>query len=96
MSNGKTKKQELFQITLEGGEKCILRKPNRKVLGEVLSLLSPIGGQRPDILSAGEWILKTCWEDGDERIKSEDDLLIAASLKAVELVEIKEAELKKL
>jgi len=43
-----------------------------------------------------EIMLNSCWIDGDEEIKTDDSLFLAASSKLAELIEVKEAELVKL
>lgn len=40
--------------------------------------------------------LNNCWLAGDEEIKIDDSLFLGVSAKLGELVEVKEAELKKL
>ena len=66
-----------------------LRKPTDKELGFAMSKL-------PSILDAGKVIVKNCWVGGDERIKTETALLGAAAMQVIELLEVRQAQLKKL
>ena len=43
-----------------------------------------------------EIMLRNCWLAGDEEIKTDDALFLGVSAKLGELIDIKEAELKKL
>jgi hypothetical protein len=72
------------------GKACYLRKPDRKTL----SAASVLG--KSDPLKYNEVILKNCWLDGDEEIKTDDGLFLGISGRLAELIEIKEGELKKL
>ena len=49
-----------------------------------------------DPMKYNEILLANCWLAGDEEIKEDDALFLGVSAKLGELVEIKEAELKKL
>ena len=81
---------DIFKITVESGESCILRKPNRKEL----SYASTAGQNDP--LKFSEIILNQCWLEGDEQIKTDDELFLAVSQHLGELVKVKSAELEKL
>jgi hypothetical protein len=63
----------------------------------VMALMTPVPqmNKEMDSIGAGQWILETCWIEGDEEIKTDMDLLIAASLQAVTLVNIYDGEIKK-
>lgn len=85
----KKKHGEVFLV--EAGEKaCVLKRPDRKVLSAAVSL-----GQS-DPMKYNEVILKNCWIAGDEEIQTDDSLFLGVSAKLSELVEVKEATLKKL
>ena len=43
-----------------------------------------------------EILLNNCWIAGDEEIKKDDALFLGVSAKLADLIEVKEAELKKL
>lgn len=86
----KQKYGEVYKISVESGESCILRKPNRKEL----SYASMAGKNDP--LKFNELILNACWLAGDEAIKTDDTLFLSASAKIADIIEVKEAELEKL
>lgn len=85
----KAKYRDVFEISVEG-KTCYLRKPDRKVLG----FAAKASEKNP--LAFNEVILKNCWLDGDEEIRTNDDYYLAVSGKLSEIIEIKEAEIKKL
>lgn len=85
----KKKYGTVFQLSVDG-KTAYLRKPDRKTL----SYASTAG--QTDPLKFNEVLLKGCWLGGDEEIRTEDDLFLAASGKLGELIQLKEAELKKL
>lgn len=81
--------REVYQVTVDG-KVCYLRKPNRKEL----SYASVAG--KSDPMKFNEVILNQCWLAGDEEIKTDDSLFLGVSAQIAQLVEVKEAELKKL
>jgi len=83
-----------FELEIEG-LKCYLKGISRPVMEQALGLIMPTSGA-PRLITAGELILNSCWVGGDEEIRKNDDLLMEACLKAVELIERKESSLKKL
>tara|TARA_R100001015_G_C4531229_1_gene97572 strand:+ start:209 stop:475 length:267 start_codon:yes stop_codon:yes gene_type:complete len=86
---------ETYTIEVED-KKCVISKPDRKVMGLVLPKLFPmLGDEKQDMLGAGEIILKTCWVSGDEEIRTVDEYILAASLQCVSLIEMKTASIKK-
>lgn len=85
----KAKHGDIFRITV-GDKVCYLKKPSRKALGYA----AMAGKDNP--LRYNEAILNDCWLDGDEDIKTNDDLFLSISPKLAELIELKEAELEKL
>lgn len=89
----KNQQDETFTIMVED-KQCVLTKPSRKIIGQALQMVMP-GIGSGDVLQAGEWIINTCWISGDTEIKNEDDYLIPACMKALELIKFKEATLKK-
>ena len=90
----KETKKAFAKITVDDYS-CTVSKPTRQVLEVVLGMLG-VNGQKPQMLKAGEIILNSCWIDGDKEILQDDDLLVAASLQAYQLIEIKQASLEKL
>lgn len=85
----KEKYGSIFQLSVDGKE-AYLRKPDRKTLG-----YASTAGQT-DPLKFNEVLLKGCWLGGDEEIRTDDELFLAASGKLGGLIQVKEAELKKL
>jgi len=83
----KAKHGELFEITVED-KSCILHRPTRKDLSYASAVKDPI--------KMSEVMLKALWVDGDEEIKEDDSLFLAAIQKMQDILEVKEAEIKKL
>lgn len=83
----KAKHGELFEITVEG-KSCILHRPTRRDLSYVSVLKDPI--------KMSETMLNQLWVVGDEEIKTDDSLFLAAIQKMQDVLEVKEAEIKKL
>lgn len=80
---------EIFQLTVSD-KKAILKKPDRKVLSMALSL------SEKDPIKFGELILDSCWIEGDEEIRTNDSYFLASLEVLQEMVEIKQASLKKI
>jgi len=68
--------------------RAYLKKPSRKVI----SMATAVGGKDP--IRFGELILENCWLGGDEHIKTNDDLFLAANAILGNLIKIKTATLK--
>lgn len=85
----KEKYKDVYEISVDG-KKAYLRKPDRKTL----SYASTAG--QTDPMKFNEVLLKGCWLGGDEEIKTDDELFLSVSAKLGELIQVKEAELKKL
>ena len=85
----KKKHGDVFRITVDGKE-AYLKRPDRKTLGAA----AVVGKNDP--MKYNEILLSNCWLAGDEEIRTDDALFLGVSAKLGELVEIKEAELKKL
>lgn len=83
----KRKHGDLFEITVEG-RSCILHRPTRQDLSYASVLKDPI--------KMSETMLSQLWVAGDEEIKTDDSLFLAAIQKMQEVLEVKEAEIKKL
>lgn len=75
----------------EGSEHAIgfIKKPSRTSLGAALSVMQ----RNP--LKANEIILQSNWLEGDERIKTDDDLFLAAGQLLGEIIQVRQGELKK-
>lgn len=83
----KKKHGDLFEITVDG-KSCILHRPTRRDLSYVSVVKDPI--------KMSETMLNQLWVAGDEEIKTDDALFFAAIQKMQEVLEVKEAEIKKL
>lgn len=83
----KAKYGDLFEVTVEG-KTCILRKPNRKDLSYASVVKDPI--------KMSETLLNRLWLGGDEEIKTDDELFMATVNVMEDVLEVKEAEIKKL
>lgn len=73
-----------------GGHIGYLRKPKRKDIS-----YASIAG-KVDPIKFNEAILRTCWLGGSEAIRTDDDKFMAASGVLADLIEVADAELKKL
>ena len=80
---------DIYAIKVDG-KTAYLKKADRKTLS-----FASVAGQK-DPMKFNEIILENCFIGGDEEIKKDDSLFLAASAKIVELIEVKEAELVKL
>ncbi|MCD8030078.1 MAG: hypothetical protein LUF04_10385 [Bacteroides sp.] len=89
ISEWKEKYGEVFQVEVDG-HVAYLRKPTRKALGAA----AVVG--KSDPMKYNEILLTNCWLEGDEEIKTDDSLFLGVSAQLAELIEIKEATLKKL
>lgn len=74
---------EIFQIETQG-----VRKPTRKEYSYVSVVKNPVKAQ--------ETLLNQIWLDGDEEIKTNDDLFFAVCSQLEDVLAIKEADIKKL
>jgi len=83
----KKKYGDLFEITVDG-KNCILHRPTRRDLSYASVVKDPI--------KMSETMLNQLWVAGDEEIKTDDALFFAAIQKMQDVLEVKEAEIKKL
>lgn len=79
---------DVYLIEVED-KACVVRKPNRKDLSFAMLL-------KDDPIKFNETLLNNLWVDGDEELKTNDDYFLAVSSQLGELMQIKEATLKKL
>ena len=87
LNEWKKKHGDLFEITIDG-KSCILHRPTRRDLSYASVVKDPI--------KMSETMLGQLWVAGDEEIKTDDGLFLAAIQKRQEVLEVKEAEIKKL
>ena len=85
----KKKHGSVYSVTVDS-KTAYLKKPVRKAL----SAAAVLG--KTDPMKYNEVLLNNCWLGGDEEIKTNDELFLGVSSKLADLIEIKEAELKKL
>jgi len=83
-----------YEITVDD-KSCKLRELDRQTLEVALGLIMN-NNSKPQYIRAGEIILNACWVEGDEEIKTNDKYLVAAAFQAFQLIEIKDAQLKKI
>lgn len=79
---------DVFEVEVDG-RRAYLKKPDRKTLSYAMAQA------QTNPLGFAEVILRNCWLAGDESIQTDDSLFLAVSSKLDELIQIKEAELKK-
>jgi hypothetical protein len=79
----------VYEIEIEG-KKGYFKKPTRKTLMYASSMLNS------NPLRFNEILMKECWLGGDECIINDDDYFLAVSGKLGEIIEVKNAELKKI
>lgn len=87
LNEWKKKHGDLFEITIDD-KSCILHRPTRCDLSYASVVKDPI--------KMSETMLGQLWVAGDEEIKTDDGLFLAAIQKMQEVLEVKEAEIKKL
>ncbi len=85
----KEKYGDVYRVDVDG-HTAYLKKPSRKALGAA----AVIG--KSDPMKYNEFLLNNCWLEGDEVIKTDDALFLGVSAQLAEIIEIKEATLKKL
>lgn len=83
-----------FQIEVDGF-KCVLSPPNRFVVQAAMSKMTKTSGEM-DMIGAGEIVFNSCELSCDKEIKEDGNLLIAVFAQCAQLIEIKEASLKKI
>ena len=80
---------DVYRVEVDG-HVAYLKKPTRKALGAA----AVIG--KTDPMKYNEVLLNNCWIEGDEVIKKDDALFLGVSAQLAEIIEVKEATLKKL
>lgn len=84
----KKEHEAIFEIIVED-KRCFLRSPDRKIMSQA----SIVGAQNP--MAFNEYILEKCWLAGDEEIKTVDSYFMGASGQLSEVLNLKEASIKK-
>jgi len=85
----KKKHGEIFELIV-GNKTGFLHKPDRNTLRLAFSKAAT------DPMGMAEVVLANCWLGGDEEIKTDDSYFVGAMSQVQELIEVKEASLKKL
>lgn len=85
----KAKYGEIFVVQVDG-KSCYLHKPDRKTI----SAATVVGKNDP--IKFSEILLQNCWIEGDESIKSDNELFFGVVGQLDKLMQAKEAVLKKL
>lgn len=80
---------EVFEVSVDD-HFGYLKKPDRKVL----SYATTIG--QTDPMKFNELILQNCWLGGSDELKNKDEYFFAVVAQMNVLIEIKEAQIKKL
>lgn len=78
---------DIFEISVED-KSCVLHRPTRKDLSYASVVKDPI--------KMSEVMLKNLWIAGDQEIENDDSLFLAVIQKMQDVLEVKEAEIKKL
>ena len=89
ISEWKAKHGDVFQVEVDG-RVAYLKRPYRKVLGA-----AAVTG-KSDPMKYNEVILNNCWLEGAEELRTDDAMFLGVSAQLAEIIEIKEATLKKL
>lgn len=79
---------DVFEISVDG-KVGFIKKPDRKTLSYAMT------EAQTNPLGFAEIILENGWLGGDEAIKTDDSLFLAAAGQIDQVVQIKEAEVKK-
>lgn len=85
-----------YKISIPSEDKHgYLKKIDRVTYEQATGLISKLRGN-PEMLRAGEVILLNCWVTGDDIIKTDEDMMMAAAMQCFEIMETMEAVLKKI
>lgn len=92
-------KKPIETFTLTDDDDSIIEfqvaRPSVKTYSEAIKYFTPIDGTEPDFLKAGEIILRAGWCGGSDRVLTETDLIVGASLACFSLINLKIFDLKK-
>lgn len=90
----KAKHGSINVLFFETGHKAYVRNPERRDLSSCTQFATGSKG-KVDQLKFNELLLKSIWICGDECIKTDSKLLLSASAKVQELIEIVKVKIKK-
>ena len=85
----KAQYKDIYQIEVDCSV-CYLKKPDRATMKAITSI------GMTDPIRSNEVLLENCWLGGDENIKTDDEKFFGVSAKLADILEMKQAELKKL
>jgi hypothetical protein len=85
----KSRHKDVFRVQVDDSV-CYLKKPDRTTIKAITS----IGSNDP--IHGSEILLANCWLGGDETIKTDDEKFFGVSQQLTEIIQVKQAELKKL
>jgi hypothetical protein len=92
-------KKEIETFTLTDEDDQIIEfqvaRPSVKTYAKALKYFTPLDGSEPDMLAAGEIILRDGFRGGDQRVLTETDLIVGASLACFSLINLQVFDLKK-
>lgn len=86
----KAKHGQIYLISFEDGKRAYLKKPDRNVLSMAMTKM------QTNPLGFAETVLNQCFVGGDDEVKTNDDYFLGAATQLEALMEVKNAELKKL
>ena len=86
----KKKHGEIFKLDFEDGKEAFLKKPDRKIMSYAMTKM------QSNPLGYAEVILNQCFLGGDEEVKTNDDYFFGAAAQLEQMIEAKNAALKKL
>jgi len=79
-----------FLLDFEDGKEAFLKKPDRKIMSYAMTKM------QSNPLGYAEVILNQCFLGGDEEVKTNDDYFFGAAAQLEQMIEAKNASLKKL
>lgn len=79
----------MHYLALEG-KRAFLRRPDRKIVAMVRSL-----GEGEEVATM-ELLLDACWLEGDEEIKTDDNLFLSVMPELQQILDLKAVTLKKI
>lgn len=86
----KAKHGQIYLISFEDGKRAYLKKPDRNILSMAMTKM------QTNPLGFAETVLNQCFVGGDDEVKTNDDYFLGAATQLEALMEVKNAELKKL
>ena len=91
-----SRKEDVFMIAVPEDDQGqsfavgFIKKPNRAVLSQVMSLMLS-----NDVVKGAEVVLHSCWLEGDDRIKEDDQFFFSAINVIDQVISFRQAIIKK-